>query len=551
MSPMSAGELAIALKRGEFPNPPLQLLTHAVHLLADEVLDGKQASRKSVREAMDLLRRHRHFEHVHELGVAWHDTFGCDAMIQRLLAQAKVELGALEGADDLLDEAGQMAIRHPTDLEYQAEEKDYNALRGRIRKQRFVLTDNVNVLAESIAYYQKKQLAQPSFFLDVNVLALRVRLHDRIAQPIQVLIELAHDVLKQATVAIRTKPADPWALATASEACLALSRFLPDESWCDWAELWLYRFLAHPKCGPFEIESYFRQVREIWSGAPLDESTCAGRLARIFERHMLRTQRRWSVDARQLQWLQQNPEELEKNFCGEKSFTVADIRKMLALAPNIGCVTNDKGVRMGTGFLVQGSAFGDDGLLFITNAHVISDTLTKAIRGSDARVTFETEADGSMPPCLVQAILFNSEPGQLGNVKEAPGKLDVTVCRLSRTPNGAAGLPVAPTVPWPSPRTKAFVVGHPRAGELQFSLQDSVLLDVCGNERLMHYRTPTDPGSSGSPVFNRDWEVIALHHAGSQTCPRLSGSGFYEANEGITLQAIRQHWKGMATDSLG
>ncbi|MNO08420.1 hypothetical protein D3C81_2310500 [compost metagenome] len=64
---------------------------------------------------------------------------------------------------------------------------------------------------------------------------------------------------------------------------------------------------------------------------------------------MLRTQRRWSVDARQLQWLQQNPEELEKNFCGEKSFTVADIRKMLALAPNIGCVTNDKGVRMGTG----------------------------------------------------------------------------------------------------------------------------------------------------------------------------------------------------------
>lgn len=53
--------------------------------------------------------------------------------IQRLLAQAKVELGTLEGADQLLDEADQMSSKHPADLEYKAQEKDYNALRGRIR----------------------------------------------------------------------------------------------------------------------------------------------------------------------------------------------------------------------------------------------------------------------------------------------------------------------------------------------------------------------------------------------------------------------------------
>ena len=33
-------------------------------------------------------------------------------------------------------------------------------------------------------------------------------------------------------------------------------------------------------------------------------------------------------------------------------------------------------------------------------------------------------------------------------------------------------------------------------------------------EQFLHYRTDTAPGSSGSPVFNDQWEVVALHHSG-------------------------------------
>jgi V8-like Glu-specific endopeptidase len=57
----------------------------------------------------------------------------------------------------------------------------------------------------------------------------------------------------------------------------------------------------------------------------------------------------------------------------------------------------------------------------------------------------------------------------------------------------------------------------------------------------VHYRAPTEGGSSGSPVFNsRLWQVIALHHKGGKIgMSKLNGkSGTYAANEGIAIQSI-------------
>ena len=89
-------------------------------------------------------------------------------------------------------------------------------------------------------------------------------------------------------------------------------------------------------------------------------------------------------------------------------------------------------------------------------------------------------------------------------------------------------------------RTRAYVIGHPKGSGLQISLHDSVLLDIDDEERRVHYRTPTEPGSSGSPVFNSEWQVIAVHHSGSSQTPRLHGSGTYEANEGISVKAVQK-----------
>jgi V8-like Glu-specific endopeptidase len=71
----------------------------------------------------------------------------------------------------------------------------------------------------------------------------------------------------------------------------------------------------------------------------------------------------------------------------------------------------------------------------------------------------------------------------------------------------------------------------------QFTIQDNLVLNY--DDSGFHYRSPTEPGSSGSPVFDGQWQLIALHHGGGFELPRLNGKGgTYAANEEISLQAI-------------
>jgi hypothetical protein len=183
--------------------------------------------------------------------------------------------------------------------------------------------------------------------------------------------------------------------------------------------------------------------------------------------------------------------------------------------------------------------------VFVTNAHVISDKVPNAIAPGDARVSFEIEVVKlNVLKCYkVKQVLYTSPPGDLGYRCPNQDHLDVTVATLEALDGGADALGVGTELPLVNPKSKAYVIGHPRGSGLQISLHDSVLLDIDDDERLLHYRTPTDPGSSGSPVFNSRWEVIAVHHGGSKAAPRLHGSGSYEANEGITLAALRRKLK--------
>jgi endonuclease G len=52
---------------------------------------------------------------------------------------------------------------------------------------------------------------------------------------------------------------------------------------------------------------------------------------------------------------------------------------------------------------------------------------------------------------------------------------------------------------------------------------------------VIHYYSDTDYGSSGSPVFNNTWDLMALHHARNSS---------ESANEGIRIDKIVADLKG-------
>lgn len=495
---------------------------------------------EQVRRALGALISDRLFLPARELAGSWSTRRGFDPLIEKRLVQAMIELGDLDGAEQLLT----VAISQATAMNNQqarVELGEYQGQRGRIAKQRFVQSANLDELARSIEFYaaRYRDNGRP-YFHGINVVSL-VAAQERIDAGLETAEDLRLPALAEAVLAdVSKKMAEgdvsQWPLATASEACLALKR-------CDNAELWLHRFLLHPQTLPFHIESYSRQLREIWLGNALRNATCADRLSGIIDRHVMRTQKRWSISTDMLKTAQSDPQSLEKNFSGERAFTVNTIRRMLEKCAGIGCVTDTNGRRLGTGFLVGADTFGlgpATELVFVTNSHVISDTVKDAIPPANAWVTFELESAAKGHPVshkVVPQVLFTSPPGTPGVT--APDRLDVAVVTLESWPKGGVALRVNDSLPTPSRKTKVFVVGHPSGDALQLSLHDSELLDVCDEDRLLHYRTPTEPGSSGSPVFNTNWEVVALHHAGSSAMPRLRGKGHYESNEGISMRAIR------------
>lgn len=209
--------------------------------------------------------------------------------------------------------------------------------------------------------------------------------------------------------------------------------------------------------------------------------------------------------------------------------------------------TNGEDIGYGTGFLVSPR-------LLLTNNHVLPDIQTA--QQSQVEFDFQDGLDGQP----LQAVLFDLEPDVLFLTDEA---LDYSLVSVRSIPQRGIHLKTFGWHPLIELEGKAIVgeylsiIQHPNGEPKQVALRENQLIDVLPD--FLHYETDTAPGSSGSPVFNDQWEVVALHHSG---VPKRDSRGrilnidgkpwkpeqgehrvAWLANEGVRVSRIIQHIK--------
>jgi V8-like Glu-specific endopeptidase len=88
--------------------------------------------------------------------------------------------------------------------------------------------------------------------------------------------------------------------------------------------------------------------------------------------------------------------------------------------------------------------------------------------------------------------------------------------------------PVALSPKMPRLGQEMNIVQHPGGEPKQIAIRDNEIVDVLDD--FIHYRTDTRQGSSGAPVCNDDWQVVALHHSG---VPRRKDGQILDLNGGV------------------
>lgn len=177
------------------------------------------------------------------------------------------------------------------------------------------------------------------------------------------------------------------------------------------------------------------------------------------------------------------------------------------------------GVGVATGFMIS-----NDRLL--TNHHVFPSA--KLAAGAKIRFNYQKSLSGRM----LKTTDYETSPETFFHNNKA---LDYAVVHVDGRPGAKWGF--IPTVSHLTVEVKedVAIIQHPAGEPKQVAIADNEIEYV--DERVAQYLTDTMPGSSGSPVFNNDWEVVALHHSGGWL-PEPSTTSTHFRNEGILISAI-------------
>ncbi|NJN85878.1 MAG: trypsin-like peptidase domain-containing protein, partial [Leptolyngbyaceae cyanobacterium SL_7_1] len=199
-------------------------------------------------------------------------------------------------------------------------------------------------------------------------------------------------------------------------------------------------------------------------------------------------------------------------------------------------------VGYGTGFMVSPR-------LLLTNNHVL--TSPQDAQFSLVEFNYQSGIDGQ----VLQSQAFELDPAQFFLTSEP---LDYSLVAVKDDSQTLASFGWNPLI---EEQGKVIlgeyvnIIQHPEGKPKQLALRENRLVDLFDD--FLHYMTDTAPGSSGSPVFNDQWEVVGLHHSGvpdqdtQGNLLAIDGQVWtpdmgedriaWKANEGIRVSSIVKH----------
>lgn len=223
--------------------------------------------------------------------------------------------------------------------------------------------------------------------------------------------------------------------------------------------------------------------------------------------------------ASKVQWKSSSDEGVLEQIMGKQStlLPIAFLQIGLERARSVARIRLPDGAS-GSGFLIANN-------LLITNNHVLASNTVAA--QAKVQFNFQQSALGLDMPVTEYALA----PAKGFATSSAD---DWTAVRLDGDVNAEWG---ALSLQKASPQKDDFtmIVQHPAGGPKQIALYHNVITAV--DEGRVQYLTDTLPGSSGSPVFNMDWQVVALHHSGGWLREPGTKATVYR-NEGIHINKV-------------
>ncbi|MGK7879674.1 MAG: trypsin-like peptidase domain-containing protein [Crocosphaera sp.] len=213
----------------------------------------------------------------------------------------------------------------------------------------------------------------------------------------------------------------------------------------------------------------------------------------------------------------ETPVSIFEKIIGENTLRpIAFLAQGLKVSRSVAYIRDSKG--SATGFLIAPD-------LILTNNHVISnsDSLDDYLFRFNYEENFLGEAQSVKEyRAKPQGIFYTNK------------ELDFTIIQLEEKAGNEWGwLSLKPENIQVNNRVN--IIQHPMGQPKQISLQNNLVQYVGGD--VLQYVTSTLEGSSGSPIFNDQWEVIGLHHAGVEL-PEPTTNNRYFRNQGILISSI-------------